>query len=171
MTTTSHSFIIGPRCGSDPGDYPQANYIFHAIARSVGFLVFVIICAVVAIVSAGERPSFRRRLQRSAPIAARGRSGEKSTLARPDDLKKWRAERLRSVGSVARMVAGSSHFAFPIATSPATAALIFRHPRHCRLSRRLKNSAPVAKMPKAKTPKISRLLESEALAQIDSAGV
>src|SRR5262249_4663844 len=33
MTTTSHSFIIGPRCGSDPGDYPQANYIFQAIAR------------------------------------------------------------------------------------------------------------------------------------------
>ena len=33
LTTTSHSFIIGPRCRFDSGDYTQANYIFRAIAR------------------------------------------------------------------------------------------------------------------------------------------
>src|SRR5262249_34865 len=78
MTTTSHSFIIGPRCGSDPGDYPQANYIFHAIARSVGFLVFVIICAVVAIVSPGESTKLPRAVATKAPERGRGPKGRKN---------------------------------------------------------------------------------------------
>src|SRR5262249_16580188 len=76
-------------------------------------------------------------------MRGRGQKWRKSTLARRDDLKKGGAASLRSMGGVAQRVAGSSPFAFAIETRPATAALIFRHPRHCRLSRRLKNSVPV----------------------------